>query len=173
MAASTTLRSALAVFLVGTSSCAAATEDPDDALVGTAQAALSSSSSPKGQHLLYARATYDAARGVTMVDVATTALQQQPTDPDPHNDDEFIVAMVYVDRSTGRDVLRVLAREDFTGANQIGPGGGCIHFSVPANVGDRLAIGGVVRVAGDSRARVAVAPVTTVVGGVWSPPSDL
>lgn len=173
MAASWTLRWALAVLLVGTSSCASAAEDPDDALVGTAQAALSASSTPRGLHALQARATFDAARGVTMVDVATTALQQRPTDPDPHNDDEFIVAMVYVDRPTGRDVLRVLAREDFTGTNQIGPGGGCIHFSVPANVGDRLAIGGVVRVAGDSRVRVAVAPVTTVVGGVWSPPSDL
>lgn len=168
------LRCALAAVSIVVTACASPAAEPDESLTGTAHAALSSASATKSAYTLHARATYDAALGVTMIDVATTPLQQRPSDPDPHNSDEFIVAIVYLDPPAGpRRVLRVLTRADFAGSDQIGPGGGCIHFRLPAAVGDRLAIGGVVQLEGDPRARVAAAPLTTVVGGVWTPPSDL
>lgn len=158
---------ALAI-VVGSAGCAVdASEEPtsEPDLVGQSHAALSSKSTPKGAVQLYARATLDPALGTVMVDVATTPLVPVGTPPsnDPHTDDAFRVVMVYIDRANGaRDVLRVLA------GNQIGPGGGCIHFNVVANVGDRLYVGGVVELEGSKGAKVGIAPtVTVVLPGNW------
>lgn len=139
-------------------------------LVAESQAALSGSSSssvPKGATQLYARATFDVNLGVTMVDVATSPIPTLGNVPslDPHapprNQDKFLVLMVYVDRAGRRDLLRVLGRA------QIGPGGGCIHFNIVAAEGDRLFIGGVVRLNGD-KPTVGIVPAPITVGrGDW------
>lgn len=141
------------------------TEATESDLVSASHAALSGSSMPAGAVRLYARATLDPALGTVMVDVATSPLANIGNTPigNPHTDDQFQVVMVYIDRADGRrDVLRVL------GKNQIGPGGGCIHFNVVAKLGDRLFIGGVVKLAGTKGAKVGIAPTTTVVhSGDW------
>ena len=151
---------------IASAGCAAEVPDSEEAepdLVSDSHAALSGASTPKGAAQLYARATFDPNLGVTMVDVATTSLPNIGTVPttDPHNSDEFTVVMVYVERDGRRDVLRVL------GKNQIGPGGGCIHFNIVAGVGDRLFIGGVVRINGKKGATVGVAEPVTVTNGNW------
>ena len=139
--------------------------EPD--LFAESQAALSGASTPKGAQTLWARATFDPNLGTTMVDLATSPipnLGNVPT-PDPHlaphDQDRFVTVMVYADRAGRRDVIRVL------GKHQIGPGGGCIHFNIVAGVGDRLFIGGVVKLGGGS-ATVALAPGPVIVGrGDW------
>jgi hypothetical protein len=156
-------------FLVSSAGCAAAPEQDDERdLVAEAQSALLGKKDIEIFHPLEVRATFDPQLGRTMVDLTSNAFPQQPGDPDPHDGDDFLAVLVYVDRSNGvRDLLTVLTRQDYYGRNQIGPGGGCIHFSVPAAVGDRLAIGAVVKLEGENRARIAAAPATTVEQGAW------
>lgn len=145
------------------SGCAVQGHDgDDDELVAATHAALSTASTPKGTWMLFANATHDSHTHQTMIDLDTR--DPQAGGSDPHiNGDRFVSVMVYRLRDDGRrDVLTVL------GGQHIGPGGGCIHFSVPAATGDRLLIGGVVRLFDQQGARVAVAPELTVVSGEWS-----
>lgn len=162
---------AVAVGSIGSIGCAVAPEDEsvanEDELVRSAHAALSTSN-PTGVAPLQIRATYDPALGKTMVDLTSNAFPQAPTDPDPHDDDRFLAVLVYVDRTDGRrDLVRVLTQKDYYGPNGIGPGGGCIHFNVPAAIGDRLFVGGIVKLEGETRARLAAAPLVTVTQGQW------
>lgn len=168
--ANLTLACALVLLPLSATGCAVDATDPAEQseadLVTESQSALSGASKPKGVTPLYARATFDRNLGVTMVDVATSQIPaiQTPPDHDPHatpyDDDRFVTVMVYIDRAGRRDVLRVL------GKKQIGPGGGCIHFNIVAGVGDRLFIGGVVKLGGGN-ASVALAAPVTVVAGDW------
>lgn len=155
---------------LGAAGCAVAPDDEvanEDELVRSAHAALSSSN-PTGLAPLQVRATFDPALGKTMVDLTSNAFPQAPTDPDPHDGDRFLAVLVYVDRADGRrDLVRVLTQNDYYGPNGIGPGGGCIHFNVPARVGDRLFVGGIVRLEDERNARLAAAPLVTVTQGQW------
>lgn len=143
--------------------CAMTAEEPGEELVGQSQQALSLSSSPKNAITLWARATFDPVLGQTMMDVATSQVPPIDVVPDhdPHTADQFLLVQVFRDRDGKREVLEVL------GAKKIGPGGGCIHFSVPANVGDRLQVGGVVRLASSLSSTAGVATPIEVVVGDW------
>ncbi|MBI2395751.1 MAG: hypothetical protein HYV09_39665 [Deltaproteobacteria bacterium] len=162
--ATCTLACVLAVSSVG---CAMAPDEgPEQSnreLVGRSEQALSLSSSPKNAVPLWARATFDPVLGRTMVDVATSEVPPIDVVPDhdPHTADQFLLVQVFRDRDGKREVLEVL------GAKKIGPGGGCIHFSVPALVGDRLQIGGVVRLANSMPPTAGVATPIEVVVGDW------
>jgi hypothetical protein len=132
--------------------------------------ALSSSSTPKGIVPLYAEAVYLPERRAAIVDLALTAIPQPPTEADEiplHSSGEFDVVMIYIVHADGsREVSEVLSRPDLRAPRAIGPGGGCIHFLVPARVGDRLLLGAIVRTAGEKRARIGVAPTVTVVNQI-------
>ncbi|MGZ3420598.1 MAG: hypothetical protein ACXVEF_34145 [Polyangiales bacterium] len=132
---------------------------------------------PRDLVALHAEAVYLPPYRAAIVDLALTPIPQPPAEADDeplHSTGEFDVVMVYDVRADGsRHVLQTLTRKDFAGANSIGPGGGCIHFFVPAHVSDRLFIGGVVRLAGETRARIGVAPVITVSNQIsGSPPNE-
>lgn len=156
--------------VVGSSGCAVGAIDDEQAerdLVAESASALSGASTPKGVVTLYARATYDKKLGTTMVDVATSQIPILGNVPDqdphatPHDQDEFVTVLVYVDRKGRRDVLRVLGR------SQIGPGGGCIHFNIVARAGDELFIGGVVKIGGGSASVGLVPGPVLVQNGNW------
>jgi hypothetical protein len=162
---------ASSVSALGCAATGASDDEGTDEAVQTAHAALSTKSKIAVVPL-DVRATYDAALGTTMVDLTTGRIPNAPTDPDPHNGDQFLAVLVYVDRTDGRrDLLTVVTRQEFTGPNQIGPGGGCIHFRIPALAGDRIAIGAVVRLETETRVRIGAAPVVTVAPGTWQLPT--
>lgn len=136
------------------SGCAAETsEGPvDEDLARASEAALSASS----RHDLWklsARAVYDASNDTTAITLDT----RDPTDPRILTD-RFIAVMVYRDRGNGvREALATLR------ANQIGPGGGCIHFQVPAKTGELLFIGAVIKLTGMQGAQLGAVPDGVVV----------
>lgn len=113
---------------------------------------------------VFGRATYDAQLNEVMVDLATTEIPPIDIEPshDPHiSTDQFFNVRV---RRIGTDgTARIIS---VVGGTSIGPGGGCIHFSVPAAIGDTLAIDGVVRIGGLSP-RAAQTGLITVVSGDW------
>jgi len=144
------------VLAVALSGCAVQSSEPaDDDLVRASQAALSSSA----RHdlwTLYARAQYDATTDVTNVTLDT---RDPLAEADPRIlTDRFVAVMVYRLRGDGvRDLLATLRGE------QIGPGGGCIHFKVRARAGERLLIGAVVKLTGVEGAQLAAVPDGTIV----------
>jgi hypothetical protein len=155
----------IAISMAGCAVEARETNSPEseEDLIAQSHAALSGASTPVGAVQLYARATHDSNLG-TMVDVATTPLAPIGTPPsvDPHNGDQFVTIMVYVDApGKKRDVLRVIGR------SQIGPGGGCIHFNIVATPGTVLYIGGVVKLDGQPAASIGIAAPVTVSNGDW------
>ena len=146
------------VFALSMSGCAMNAAD-DEETVGTTQQAATAS------YPIYGRATYDANLGQTMVDIATT--QIPPIDVEPDHDphilsDRFLNVRVRLVDSTGRARIATVL-----GGAQIGPGGGCIHFSVPGAVtGDTLFVDSIVRV-GSSSPRPGHTGSIAVVDGDW------
>lgn len=136
----------------------AATVDEDDETIATSESALHGSFT----YTIFARATYDANLDKVMVDLATTDIPPIDTAPthDPHisTDRFFNVRVREIAPDGSARIMTVL------GGLQIGPGGGCIHFSVPAAVGDTLQIDSIVRVGGLGIRAGRTAPVTVVVG---------
>lgn len=153
--------------------CAAEPADRDDELVAQTHAALSLSSLPRDVVALHAEAVYLPSHHAAIVDLALSPIPEPPTESDEealHETGSFDVVMVYSVRADGsRAVLRVLTAKDVVA---IGPGGGCIHFLAPGRPGDRLFIGGVVRRAGEMRARLGVAPITTVTNQIPGTPPN-
>jgi len=157
-------RFAFACLLVSSTGCAMnASEENDPAPVGQTQEALSLKSSPKGAMQLWARATWDAQLQTTMVDVSTTEVPPIDVVPshDPHNGDTFLSVQAFTFRDGHRVNLATLS------GVQIGPGGGCIHFSVPAGVGETVYVGGIVRLTTDLAPGAGVAAPAPVVVGDW------
>jgi len=146
----------LVAVAIALSSCAVESSDrTDDDLVRASEAALSSAAPSKdGRWTLYANAMYDATTDLTVVNLDT----RNPTSDPRIITDRFIAVMVYRDRGDGvREAIATLRGE------QIGPGGGCIHFRVSAHAGDRLLIGAVVKLAGIEGATIAIVPDGTIV----------
>jgi len=146
----------LAVIALTLAGCAVDSGDrTEDDLVRASEAALSSSPSPKKEYwTLYANATYDATTEITTVNLDT----RNPASDPRILEDRFVAITVYRERGTGaREAIAILRGEE------IGPGGGCIHFRVNAHAGDRLLIGAVVKLAGIEGATIAVVPGGTIV----------
>lgn len=165
---------AIFVATAAMSACAMQSSDGgSDPTIAEAHQTLSTASTPKGLYPLHAEAV-QLADGRVIVDLAITNIEQPVTsaeEPGLHDTGEFLAVMVYIDRAGGkRDVIEVLTPKDYYGPNSIGPGGGCIHFFVPAKLGDQLFIGGVVKLAGQTRAQIGAAPSAVVVNQI--PPND-
>ena len=154
---------AVLVFAFAATGCAAQSADSDTELVRSTHEALSAS--PKNLLPIFARATFDPTLGRTMLDVSTSQIPAIGNVPvsDPHTADQFLALLVYVDRAGRRDLVEVVA------GPEIGPGGGCVHVALNANVGDRIFVGGAVRLAGETRVHVAsVTSPVTIVSGDWA-----
>lgn len=156
----------LATLAIGSGGCAASTDQTgEDEVIQQTHEALSLS--PKVLTPLYVEATA-LPDGRTIIDVALTPIPSpvQGSDEDPlHESGSFQAVLVYIDRADGRrDTINAFAGQAL---NQIGPGGGCIHLFVNAHAGDRLFIGGTVKLAGENRSRIAAAPITQVQSGQW------
>lgn len=151
---------AIACLLVSATGCtmSAGAEEP---AVGQSEQALSVNT--PGQTQLWVRATWDAQLQTTMVDVSTSEVPPIDVTPthDPHNGDQFLSVQAFTFRDGKRVNLANL------GAKQIGPGGGCIHFSVPAGVGEQIYVGSIVRLEMDMKAGAGVAAPAPVVVGDW------
>lgn len=160
------LRGSFAVvcLVAGSMGCAMnAADEGDPANVGQSQEALSLASSPKLAAPLWVRATWDPNLEATMVDVSTSSVPPIDVVPthDPHNGDKFLMVQAFTFRDGRRVNLATLS------SVQIGPGGGCIHFSVPASIGETVYVGGVVRFQTDLAVRAGVAAPAPVVVGDW------
>lgn len=136
----------------------AATVEQDDETLATNESALHGHFT----YEIFARATYDANLDKVMVDLATTDIPPIDTAPthDPHiaSDRFFNVRVRLIGTDGSARLITVL------GGVQIGPGGGCIHFNVPAAVGDTLQIDSIVRIGGLGIRAGRTAPVTVTVG---------
>lgn len=154
--------SLVAVLMIGGPGCAMDAQEDASGVARTEQA-LSLASDPKGAAPLFVRATWDPQLETTMVDVSTSWVPPIDVIPthDPHNGDQFLSAQAFTFRGGKRVNLATL------GAKQIGPGGGCIHFSVPANVGELVYVGAIVSFEGDAKAGAAVGSPVPVVVGDW------
>jgi hypothetical protein len=148
-----------------TGGCAASSDQGDEEVIQQTHEALSLA--PKNLTPLYVEATA-LPDGRTIIDVALTPIPSpvQESDEEPlHESGSFQAVLVYIDREDGRrDTINAFAGNAL---NQIGPGGGCIHLFVNARAGDRLFIGGAVKLAGETRSRIAAAPITQVQAGQW------
>ncbi len=144
------------VVAISVAGCAVSADDGEN--IATNESALSKNLT----YPIFARATYDAQLDKVMVDLATTEIPPIDVSPDhdPHiATDRFFNVRV---RLVGADgTARLISA---LGGVQIGPGGGCIHFSVPANVGDTLDIDGVVRIGALGIRAARTSPITVVVG---------
>lgn len=150
--------------LAGATGCAMnAGEESEPAPLGQSQEAISLASKPKGSTQLWVRATYDAQLGQTMVDVATSSVPpiEVAPDHDPHNGDMFLSVQAFTFREGRRVNLATLS------GRAVGPGGGCIHFSVPAAVGEQIYVGGLVRLETEVTPRAGMAAPVSVVVGDW------
>lgn len=148
----------LMAIAIALSGCTVESSDrTEDDLVRASEAALSSASSSSPRRdlwTLYANAVYDATTDITTVNLDT---RNPPSDPRIITD-RFIAITVYRERGDGaREAIAALRAEE------IGPGGGCIHFKVSAHAGERLLIGAVVKLAGIQGATIAVVPGGTIV----------
>lgn len=159
------VRGSLALMcVVGSVGCAANAEpESSEPEVGKTQEALSLSSTPKLLIPLWTRATYDAQLGTTMVDVSTSQVPaiDLPPDHDPHNGDMFQMVQAFTFRDGRRVNLATLS------GVQVGPGGGCIHFSINANLGEKIYVGAVVRLQSQSFPSAGIAAPALVVVGDW------
>jgi hypothetical protein len=156
----------LATLAMGSGGCAASSDQSgEEEVIQQTHEALSLS--PKNIAPLYVEATA-LPDGRTIIDVALTQIPVpiEESDEGPlHESGSFQAVLVYIDRADGRrDTINAFAGQAL---NQIGPGGGCIHLFVNAKAGDRLFIGGTVKLAGETRSRIAAAPITTVQPGQW------
>lgn len=146
---------AAAVLVAIVTGCAVQSEPTDDIELRASQAALSRAPSVDLWRL-FANATFDAVKGKSAVQLDT---RDPIAAPDPKIlDDRYLAVFVYRERADGVRELLITLRND-----QIGPGGGCIHFDAPAWRGDRLFIGAVLKLAGADRAVVGVVPEGTIV----------
>jgi len=157
----------------GLGGCAAGevVESDEADSIRTTEAALFCPS-PKGLVQLHAEAV-QLTDGRVIVDLAFTDIPRPPTEADEeplHDTGEFFTVLVYRVAPDGwRTPIAILTRKDIVGPNAIGPGGGCIHFFVPAKAGDRLFIGGVVKPTGQGLS-IGATPVFTVQGQIEGSP---
>jgi len=146
---------AFAVSMAGATGCAMPADDGAGEELGQTESALHST------YTLYGRATYDANIGAVMVDLATTPIPEIGDAPwtNPHTADRFLNVRVWLVNGESRRLISVL------GGTSIGPGGGCIHFNVPATTGETLQIDSVVRLTSYGTPRAGrTAPITVQVG---------
>jgi hypothetical protein len=157
----------LASLAMGSGGCAASAADQSGEQEAIQQTHEALSLKPKGIYPLSAEATA-LPDGRTIIDVALTPIPvpvESTDEPELHDSGSFQVVLVYIDHADGtRDAINAFAGNAL---NQIGPGGGCIHVFVNAVAGDRLFIGATVKVAGETRSRIAAAPITQVQPGQW------
>jgi hypothetical protein len=155
--------------VVAGSGCAVGSIDEgqrDEDVVSQTSAMISAGTTPAASKTLYTRATYDAVLGKTMLDIATSPIPAIGATPDhdphasPYDQDDFLVVFVNIQRAGKNNILSVF------GAHAIGPGGGCIHFSVAAGVGDHVTVTSVVKFAGGP-AQVAKGGDIIVLPGDW------